>query len=78
MEGLELDAFFRHHRIARAQHRLHNTSWYKDINKLEDIVIGKKDVYVSLTEFIFLSEKTYRLNCWGNNQRGIPIVTVKA
>src|SRR5215475_685057 len=42
MKGLELDAFFRHHRMALevqgAQHRLHNTSWYKDVKKLEDIV----------------------------------------
>ncbi|CAG8814974.1 135_t:CDS:1, partial [Gigaspora margarita] len=42
MEGLELDAFFRSNRIALevqgAQHRLHNTSWYKDVKKLEDIV----------------------------------------
>src|SRR5437763_15579327 len=38
----ELDAFFRSNRIALevqgAQHRLHNTSWYKDVEKLEDIV----------------------------------------
>ncbi|CAG8582247.1 4990_t:CDS:2 [Diversispora eburnea] len=44
MEGLELDAFFRSNRIALevqgAQHRLHNTSWYKDIKKLEDIFEG--------------------------------------
>ncbi|RHZ79479.1 hypothetical protein Glove_144g53 [Diversispora epigaea] len=42
MEGLELDAFFQHHRIALevqgAQHRLHHTSWYKDVKKLENIV----------------------------------------
>jgi len=42
MGGLELDAFFRHHRMALevqgAQHRHHNTSWYKDVKKLEDIV----------------------------------------
>ena len=42
MRGLELDAFFRHHQMALevqgAQHRLHNTSWYKDVKKLEDIV----------------------------------------
>src|SRR5437763_16982000 len=38
----ELDAFFRSNRIALevqgAQHRLHNTSSYKDVKKLEDIV----------------------------------------
>ena len=44
MRGLELDAFFRYHRMALevqgAQHRHHhnNTSWYKDVKKLEDIV----------------------------------------
>ena len=42
MGGLELDAFFRHHRMALevqgAQHRHHNTSWYKDVKKLEDII----------------------------------------
>jgi hypothetical protein len=40
MRGLELDAFFRHHRMALevqgVQHRLYNTSWYKDVKKLED------------------------------------------
>src|SRR6266480_2425704 len=42
LNGLEIDAFFQKYRIALevqgAQHRLHNTSWYKDIKKLEDIV----------------------------------------
>ncbi|CAI2187362.1 19025_t:CDS:1 [Funneliformis geosporum] len=42
LNGLELDAFFQKYRIALevqgAQHRLHNTSWYKDVKKLEDIV----------------------------------------
>ena len=42
MQGLELDAFFQKYRIALevqgAQHWLHNTSWYKDVKKLEDIV----------------------------------------
>src|ERR1044071_4930230 len=44
LNGLELDAFFQKYRIALevqgAQHWLHNTSWYKDIKKLEDIVIA--------------------------------------
>ena len=48
LNGLE---FFQKHRIALevqgAQHRFHNTSWYKDVKKLEDIVNrGKKDAYV--------------------------------
>ncbi|CAG8831876.1 11790_t:CDS:2, partial [Gigaspora margarita] len=42
LNGLEFDAFFKKHRIALevqgAQHRLHNTGWYKDVKKLEDIV----------------------------------------
>jgi hypothetical protein len=42
MQGLELDAFFQKYQITLevqgAQHRLHNTSWYKDVKKLEDIV----------------------------------------
>ncbi|KAF0461419.1 uvr/rep helicase [Gigaspora margarita] len=39
---IELDAFFYHHRITLevqgSQHRLHNTGWYKDVKKLEDII----------------------------------------
>src|SRR2546430_16647241 len=42
LNGLELDAFFQKYRIALevqgAQHRLHSTSWYKDVKKLEDII----------------------------------------
>ncbi|PKY51327.1 hypothetical protein RhiirA4_468292 [Rhizophagus irregularis] len=42
LNGLELDAFFQKYRIALevqgAQHRLHSTSWYKDVKKLEYIV----------------------------------------
>ncbi|GES88289.1 hypothetical protein GLOIN_2v229933 [Rhizophagus clarus] len=42
LNGLELDAFFQKYQIALevqgTQHRLHNTSWYKDVKKLEDIV----------------------------------------
>ncbi|RIA97869.1 hypothetical protein C1645_813587 [Glomus cerebriforme] len=42
LNGLELDAFFQKYRnaleVQGAQHRLHNTSWYKDVKKLEDIV----------------------------------------
>ncbi|RIA92507.1 hypothetical protein C1645_845670 [Glomus cerebriforme] len=42
LNGLEFDAFFQKYRIALevqgAQHRLHSTSWYKDVKKLEDIV----------------------------------------
>ena len=42
LNRLELDAFFPKYRIALevqgAQHRLHSTSWYKDVKKLKDIV----------------------------------------
>ncbi|CAJ0745122.1 11419_t:CDS:2 [Entrophospora sp. SA101] len=42
LNGLELDAFFQKYQIVLevqgSQHRLHNTSWYKDVKKLEDIV----------------------------------------
>ena len=51
LNGLELDAFFQKYQIALevqgAQHRLHNTSWYKDVKKLL-IVIGKKDAHVKI------------------------------
>ena len=42
--------------VQGAQHWHHNTSWYKDVKKLEDIVNRdrKKEPYVSLMEFIFL------------------------
>ena len=60
MRGLELDAFFQHHRMALevqgAQHRHHNTSWYKDVKKLEDIVDHdrKKRTLCQLNLYIFL------------------------
>ncbi|CAG8707562.1 14832_t:CDS:2, partial [Cetraspora pellucida] len=42
LNGLELDAFFQKYRIALevqgAQHRLHSTSWYKDVKIFEDVV----------------------------------------
>jgi len=42
LNGLELDAFFQRYQIALevqgAQHQFHSTSWYKDVNKLEDII----------------------------------------
>ncbi|CAG8453420.1 8768_t:CDS:1 [Diversispora eburnea] len=42
MQGLEFGAFFQKYQIALevqgAQHRLHHTSWYKDVKKLEDVV----------------------------------------
>src|SRR5688500_9685280 len=42
LNGLELDVFFQKYQIGLevqgAQHRLHSTSWYKDVKKLEDIV----------------------------------------
>ncbi|RHZ47159.1 hypothetical protein Glove_590g29 [Diversispora epigaea] len=42
LNGLELDTFFQKYQIALEvqgnQHRFHNTGWYKDVKKLEDIV----------------------------------------
>ncbi|RIB01517.1 hypothetical protein C2G38_2050814 [Gigaspora rosea] len=42
LNGMELDAFFQKYQIALevqgSQHRLHSTSWYKDIKRFEDIV----------------------------------------
>ncbi|CAG8762637.1 4760_t:CDS:1 [Racocetra persica] len=42
LKGLEFDAFFQKYRIALevqgSQYRFHNTSWYKDVKKFEDIV----------------------------------------
>ncbi|GES91194.1 hypothetical protein GLOIN_2v1523055 [Rhizophagus clarus] len=67
IRGLELDAFFRHHRMAlevqEAQHRLHILAGIKMSKKLEDIVDRdrKKEPYVSLMEFIFLKYSTMRI-----------------
>ncbi|RHZ63869.1 hypothetical protein Glove_327g7 [Diversispora epigaea] len=55
MEGLEFDAFFQKYQIALevqgAQHWLHNTSWYKDIEDLRIllIVIRRKDACVKVS-----------------------------
>ncbi|CAG8711066.1 8307_t:CDS:1, partial [Scutellospora calospora] len=42
LNELELDAFFQKYQIALevqgGQHRFHNTGWYKDVKKLEDII----------------------------------------
>ena len=39
LNGLELDAFFQKHQIARGSASFsYITSWYKDVKKLEDIV----------------------------------------
>ncbi|PKY31645.1 hypothetical protein RhiirB3_531690 [Rhizophagus irregularis] len=67
LNRLELDAFFQKYRIALevqgAQHRLHSTSWYKDVKKLEDIVNRKKDAFVwNLDNGIFLIEVRYDQN----------------
>ncbi|CAI2195833.1 14756_t:CDS:1, partial [Funneliformis geosporum] len=67
MQGLELDAFFQKYRIALevqgAQRRLHNTSWYKDIKKLEDIVNrDRQKRCICLDNGIFLIELWYDQN----------------
>ncbi|CAG8622645.1 13264_t:CDS:2, partial [Ambispora gerdemannii] len=35
---LELKLISKKNQVQGAQHRLHNTGWYKDVKKLEDIV----------------------------------------
>ncbi|CAB5115371.1 unnamed protein product [Rhizophagus irregularis] len=48
--------------VQGAQHRLHSTSWYKDVKKLEDIVNRKKDAFVwNLDNGIFLIETFYKI-----------------
>ncbi|CAG8638619.1 5649_t:CDS:1, partial [Ambispora gerdemannii] len=64
LNGLELDAFFQKCQIALeiqgAQHRLHSTSWYKDVKKLEDIVnCDRKKRYICQDNGIFLLEVWY-------------------
>ncbi|CAB4415982.1 unnamed protein product [Rhizophagus irregularis] len=64
LDGLELDAFFQKYRIALevqgAQHRLHNTNWYKDVKKLEDIVNrDRQKRCICLDSGIFLIEVCY-------------------
>src|ERR1043165_7377196 len=64
MEGSELDAFFPTSsngiRSARAQHRLHNTSWYKDVKKLKDI--DRKKRTLCQLNGIYLLEVWYDKN----------------
>ncbi|RHZ74825.1 hypothetical protein Glove_219g17 [Diversispora epigaea] len=44
-------------KLQGAQHRLHNTSWYKDVKELEDIVNrNQKRRYISQDNGIFLLE----------------------
>ncbi|RGB34146.1 hypothetical protein C1646_760944 [Rhizophagus diaphanus] len=67
LNGLELDAFFQKYRIALevqgAQHRLHSTSWYKDVKKLEDIVNhDRQKRCICLDSGIFLIEVWYDQN----------------
>ncbi|CAG8775273.1 4377_t:CDS:1 [Racocetra persica] len=64
LNGLELDAFFQRYRIALevqgAQHRLHNTSWYKDVKKLEGIINrDRQKRCICLDNGIFLLEVWY-------------------
>ncbi|CAG8734844.1 5241_t:CDS:1, partial [Dentiscutata erythropus] len=64
LNGLELDAFFQKYRIAlevqESQHRFHNTGWYKDVKKLEDIVNrDRKKRCICQDNGIFLLEIWY-------------------
>ena len=72
MGGLELDAFFRHHRMALevqgAQHRLHSTSWYKDVKKLEDIVNRDR-----LKRCIWQDNEIFLLEVWYDEKPEIVI-----
>ncbi|CAG8717284.1 7438_t:CDS:1, partial [Acaulospora morrowiae] len=64
LNGLELDAFFQKYQIALEvrgnQHRLHHTSWYKDVKKLKDIVDrDRKKRYMCQDNGVFLLEVWY-------------------
>jgi hypothetical protein len=67
LNGLELDAFFQKCQIGLevqgAQHRFHNTSWYKDVKKLKNIINRDRkkrcicqDIGISLLE-VWYDEK---------------------
>ncbi|CAG8629024.1 9119_t:CDS:1 [Racocetra fulgida] len=67
LNGLELDAFFQKYQIALevqgSQHRLHSTSWYKDIKRFEDIVDrDRKKRCLCQLNGIFLLEVWYDEN----------------
>src|SRR5215204_6457345 len=67
LNGLEFDAFFQKYRIALevqgSQHRFHNTGWYKDVKKLEDIVNrDRKKRCICQDNGIFLLEVWYDEN----------------
>ncbi|RHZ79630.1 hypothetical protein Glove_143g43 [Diversispora epigaea] len=63
LNGLELDAFFQKCQIALevqvAQHRLHHTSWYKDVKKLKDIINHDRRRCICQDNGIFLLEVWY-------------------
>ncbi|RHZ85609.1 hypothetical protein Glove_63g84 [Diversispora epigaea] len=67
LNGLELDAFFCHYQIRLemqgSQHWLHNTSWYKDIKKLEDII--NRDW---LKRCIYQDNRIFLLKVWYNEK----------
>jgi len=67
LNGLELDAFFQKYRITLevqgAQHRLHSTSWYKDVKKLENIVNrDRQKICICLDNEIFFIKVWYDQN----------------
>ncbi|CAG8645977.1 2829_t:CDS:10, partial [Dentiscutata erythropus] len=76
LNGLELDAFFQKHQIALeiqgAQYRLHNTSWYKDVKKLEDIVNRDRlKICICQDNGIFLLEVcTVLFGQWAESSKG--------
>jgi len=67
LNRLEFDAFFQKHRIALevqgSQHRFHNTGWYKDVKRLEDIINrDRKKRCICQDNGIFLFEVWYDEN----------------
>ncbi|RHZ49092.1 hypothetical protein Glove_530g2 [Diversispora epigaea] len=67
LNGLEFNAFFQKYQIALevqgSQHRFHNTGWYKDVKKLEDIVNrDRRKRCICQDNGIFLFEVWYNEN----------------
>ncbi|CAG8645271.1 3152_t:CDS:2 [Ambispora gerdemannii] len=81
LNGLEFDAFFQKYRIALevqgSQHRFHNTGWYKDVKKLEDIVnrdrLKRNETIVRLKEVI----KEKKLESYGFNAQKLKLWKVQ-
>ncbi|CAG8602732.1 2036_t:CDS:1, partial [Diversispora eburnea] len=72
LNGLEFDAFFQKYRIALevqgSQHRFHNTGWYKDVKKFEDIVNRDR-----LKRCMCQDNRIFLLEVWYNEKPKIVI-----